>query len=88
MTQKPLSLEILNTKTEALFNALQVICTGLSTEQRKDIAEILETIADQQFNTPAHTNISPEAKAEGIRVSKHLADVVRKSLATTGQSGN
>lgn len=80
MTQKPISLEILNTKTEALFNALQVVCSGLSKTQQEGIAMVFEKYADMQFAGPAHAHVSDEAKKQGAAVFKGLADTIRESL--------
>lgn len=80
MTQQPISLEALNTKITALFNALQIVCTGLSEEQQKSIAEVLEQTADLQFSTPIHAHVSDEAKQQGAAISRRLSETILKSL--------
>ncbi len=80
-TMKPLSLEILNAKTEALFNAVQIICTHLSPEQMRSISQILKVTADAQFTAPGHSDTSAQAKASGADVSRQLAETIDQHIA-------
>ncbi len=82
-TPEPLSIEILNAKTEALFNAVQIICTHLSLEQQRSISQILKVTADAQFSNPGHSNTSQQAKTLGADVSRELAETIDHHIATT-----
>lgn len=85
-TIEPLSLEILNAKTEALFNAVQIICTHLSPEQMRSISQILKVTADAQFSDPGHGHTSEQAKALGADVSRQLAETIDQHIAATHRS--
>lgn len=82
-TIEPLNIEILNAKTEALFHAVQIICTHLSLEQKRSISQILKVTADGQFSHPDHSNVSQQAKALGADVTRELAEIIDQSIATT-----